>query len=296
MATTVPPAIYNLGSLNIDRVFRVPHIVAPGETIASTSVGLFAGGKGANQSVALARARAKVTHIGSVGADGQWLLDKLSAEGIDTRWVRTGSSPTGQAIIQVDDAGQNAIVLLGGANQDITPSEVTEAISSAPSGSWLLVQNETSAVAEAIRAAKQRGLRVAFNPAPFDDCVRTYPLDHVDLLCLNEIEAAAMSGEQSAKEALESLAARWKNCEILLTLGAEGAIYRGPSGTIHLEAQAVEVVDTTAAGDTFLGYFLAGRNRELTVRQCLELASRAAALCVTRSGAMASIPRLSEVH
>ncbi len=295
MTPTGPLAIFNFGSLNIDRVFRVPRIAAPGETIASISLSQFAGGKGANQSVALARAGAKVTHIGKVGADGQWLSEKLAAEGIDTRWVRTGQSPTGQAIIQVDDAGQNAIVLLSGANQDNTPGEVEEAIASAPQGSWLLVQNETSAVSEAILAAKKRGLRVAFNPAPMDDRVQTYPLELVDLLCLNETEAAAMTGQPAADKSLETLVARLPGCEILLTLGAAGLIYRGPSEDIRLKAQQVEVVDTTAAGDTLLGYFLAGRNRQLDPRECLELASQAAALCVTRHGAMDSIPRLSEV-
>lgn len=295
MTPTGRLAIFNFGSLNIDRVFRVPHIAAPGETIASISLSQFAGGKGANQSVAMARAGAKVVHIGKIGTDGQWLLEKLAAEGIDTRWARTAISPTGQAIIQVDDAGQNAIVLLTGANHDTTASEVDDAISDAPQGSWLLVQNETSVVGEAIRAANNRGLRVAFNPAPFDDRVQTYPLELVDLLCLNETEAAVMTGQPAADEALEKLAARWPRCEILLTLGAEGLIYRGPSGEIRLKAREVEVVDTTAAGDTLLGYFLAGRNRQLEPRECLELASRAAALCVTRHGAMDSIPRLSEV-
>src|SRR3982751_1755807 len=112
--------VLNFGSLNIDRVLRVPHIARPGETIASRSMSLLAGGKGANQSVALARAGVKVAHAGKVGADGQWLVDKLAAEGIDTSRVQVGAGPTGQATIQVDDAGQNAIVLLGGANQEIT--------------------------------------------------------------------------------------------------------------------------------------------------------------------------------
>ena len=295
MTPTGPHAIFNFGSLNIDRVFRVPHIATPGETIAGISLSQFAGGKGANQSVALARSGAQVTHIGKIGADGQWLLEKLAAEGIDIRWVRTAISPTGQAIIQVDDAGQNAIVLLTGANHDTTRGEVEEAISSAPRGSWLLVQNETSAVADAICEAKKRTLRVAFNPAPLDDRVQAYPLELVDLLCLNETEAAAMTGRSTADEALETLAGRLPKCEILLTLGAAGLIYHGPSGEMRLKARQVEVVDTTAAGDMLLGYFLAGRNRQLELRESLELASRAAALCVTRHGAMDSIPRLSEV-
>jgi ribokinase len=295
MAHSHTNAILNLGSLNIDRVVRVCHIARPGETIAGESLAIFAGGKGANQSVALARAGARVLHLGKIGDDGQWLLDKLSREQIDTRWVRVGSGPTGQAMIQVDDAGQNAIVLVAGANHEITPEEVDAAVSGFSDGSWLLTQNETSAVAHAIRSATQHGLRVAFNPAPFDRRVFEYPLESVDLLCLNESEGAAMTGADSAGAILSALGERLPGCEIVLTLGSVGASYRGPQGEIHVPACQVAAVDTTAAGDTFLGYYLACRSRGLEVRDSLQQATRAAALCVTRPGAMDSIPRSDEV-
>jgi ribokinase len=288
-------AILNFGSLNVDRVFRVPRIVRPGETIASSSLGVFAGGKGANQSVALARAGAKVAHAGKIGSDGAWLLKKLAGEGIDTRWVRRGTGPTGQATIQVDDAGQNAIVLVGGANHEITPDEIDETLASCAAGSWLLVQNETSAVDHAVRRARERGLRVAFNPAPFDDRVARYPLKLVDLLCLNEIEGAAMSGQSEPDAIVAELAARLPDCEIVLTLGVAGVMRDGPGGRISLDAFSVNAIDATAAGDTFIGYYLAGLNRGLSTRESLDLARRAAALCVTRPGAMDSIPRLDEV-
>lgn len=287
--------IYNLGSLNIDRVFHVAHIVRPGETIASTSSAEFAGGKGANQSVALARAGATVAHIGLIGPDGAWLRDKLAEENVDTRWIRQGEGPTGQAIIQVDAAGQNAIVLLAGANQQIMPEEIDAALADAPRDAWLLAQNETSAVDHAIRAAKRRGLRVALNPAPFDARVEPYPLELVDLLCLNETEGAAMTGQNSADAIVETMGGRLPHCEILLTLGAAGAICRAPDGEIRQPGFRVEVVDTTAAGDTFLGYYLAGLSAGLNPPQRLEHACRAAALCVTRFGAMDSIPRREEV-
>ncbi len=287
--------ILNLGSLNIDRVFRVKHIARGGETIASQSLRVFAGGKGANQSVALARAGAQVAHAGKVGFDGQWLVDKLAEERIDTTQVRISPGPSGQAIIQVDDAGQNAIVLLAGANYEITPREVDEALESCASATWLLLQNETSAVDHAIRRAKQRGLRVAFNPTPIDERVREYPLELVDLLCVNETEGSAMSGESRPEDIVAALAARLKGCEIVVTLGSEGVIGHGPEGEMRLHARKVQVVDTTAAGDTFLGYYLAGRTRGFGARESLELAVRAAALCVTRPGAMDSIPRMAEL-
>jgi ribokinase len=187
-------------------------------------------------------------------------------------------------------------VLVSGANEEITADEVDAAIENFSAGSWLLAQNETSAVDHAIRCAKERGLRVAFNPAPFDDRVRRYPLDEVDLLCLNETEGCAMTGQRDADAVCAALAAEFPRCEIVLTLGSAGVLRRAADGTLRCVAPRVVAVDTTAAGDTFLGYYLAGRVRNLDCRQNLETACQAAALCVTRAGAMDSIPRLREVR
>ncbi len=289
-------AVYNLGSLNIDRVLRVEHIARPGETVAAQSLAIFAGGKGANQSVALRRAGAQVIHVGRVGHDGRWLIDKLAEDGIDTRFVAVSSNSTGQAIIQVDDAGENAIVLSGGANLEVTHEDVKRALQEAPSGSWLLVQNETSAVEEAIRLAHARGMLVAINPAPFDPRAREYSFDLVHLVCVNETEAAALTGESSVRRITSGLRQRLPQAEVVLTLGAAGAWYAGPQGVWHSTVRAeTEVVDTTAAGDTFLGYFLAARAADVEPQACLERACRAAALCCTRAGAMDSIPFGHEV-
>ena len=265
-------AILNLGSLNVDRVFHVPRIVGPGETLASYSVQVFAGGKGANQSVALAHAGAQVIHAGKVGPDGRWLLDKLRKSGVDTSAVVEGDSPTGQAIIQVDDAGQNAIVVLGGANVEITEGDVDRALDGCSQAMWLLVQNETSSVGHAIVRAHERGLRVALNPAP-----------------------AMLSGKTELDAIVESLTSMWPRCEIVVTLGADGAIQAGPQGRVRSAGRRVTPVDTTAAGDTFLGYYLAGRSREISIAESLDTACRAAALCVTRPGAIDSIPHRDEV-
>jgi ribokinase len=286
---------YNLGSINIDRVFRVDHLVRPGETIASAAHETFAGGKGANQSVALARAGARVAHIGKIGPDGIWLREKLARDNIDTRWIVSSSSPTGQAIIQVDATGQNAIVLAAGANHEITPAEIDAALAGAAPGSWLLAQNETSSVVHAVRRAHQLGLRVAFNPAPCDRAVNDYPLELVDLLCVNETEGGSLSGQRAPQAILEVLARRLPGCEILLTLGADGALRRAPDGQMHEAGFHVGAVDTTAAGDTFLGYYLAGMAAGLDPLERLRRACRAAAVCISRPGALDSIPRLAEV-
>ncbi len=294
-------AIYNLGSLNIDRVFRVEHIARPGETIAARSVATFAGGKGANQSVALARAGAHVLHVGCVGDDGRHLVERLAAEGVDTRFVRITAELTGQAIIQVDDSGENAIVLSAGANDHVTLEDVDRALADAPAGSWLVVQNETSAVAHAIKAAHARGMRIALNPAPLDDRAREYPLELVHLLCVNETESAGLIGPASAvrnspQQALAALRERTRG-NVLLTMGAAGAWLDGPDGTWRQDASRVtNVIDTTAAGDTFLGYFLAALAAGRGPKECLQRACRAAAKCVTRPGAMDAIPFGYEVE
>jgi ribokinase len=280
--------IYNLGSLNLDRVFRVPHIAAPGETLAASSLTTYPGGKGANQSVALARAGARVVHIGRIGADGQMLRERLAVEGVDVRHVvELPDTPSGQAIIQVDDEGQNSIVILAGANGAITAANVEAALADAPASSWLLTQNETNCVSEAMTIAKQRGMKIAFNPAPADARVRTYPAELVDLWCLNETEHRQLHDLLPRKLAADQ--------EVLLTRGAGGAALWLADGELHLPAEQVEVVDSTAAGDTFLGYYLAGLVAGLSPEARLQRAIRAAAICVTRSGAMDSIPQAAEV-
>lgn len=287
--------VWNLGSINLDRVFQVPRIVRPGETLASRSVATFAGGKGANQSIALARAGAKVRHIGRVGEDGRWLLERLASEGVNVSHIQVAAEPTGQAIIQVDETGQNAIVLDPGANHAITRDDIERALAASRPGDWFLTQNETSQVADAIRIAKARGLRVAFNPAPMTDSVLDCPLEVVDLLVVNETEAAVLTGLEDAQDQLRSCIERWPNCEVVLTRGAQGALARGSNWHLAQAASKTQVVDTTAAGDTFLGYYLAGLVEGRSPPERLAWACRAAACCVGKPGASDSIPRRQEV-
>lgn len=289
------PAVWNLGSLNIDRVARVARIARPGETISASSFSETAGGKGANQSVAIARAGGRVTHIGKVGADGVWLRDKLHAEGVDTRYIRTARGPSGQAIVQVDDSGQNSIVVVPGANAEITPDEIDAALRDVDDAKWLLSQNETSSVAHAIRAARRRKLKVALNPAPYDARIGEYPLELVNLLCLNESEAYQMTGETEPPAIFADLARRLPDCELLLTRGAQGAMYHFAGETIDQAGLRVDAVDTTAAGDTFLGYYLAAINVGSIPAAALRSAIAASALCVTRFGAIDSIPRWDDL-
>ncbi len=283
--------ILNFGSLNIDLVYQVEHIARPGETIASSAHQVFAGGKGANQSAALARAGAKVFHAGQVGPDGAWVVDKLAGLGVDVQHIRVGDAPTGHAIIQVDRQGQNSIVLFAGANAQVEREAIDTALAHFGCGDMLLLQNEINDVAYILTAAAEQGLTICLNPAPFGPEVGAYPLELVNLLIVNEIEAAGLVGAST----LDALAARCPRAQIALTLGTAGAQYRSATEEFHLPAPPVEAIDTTGAGDTFIGYFLQGLTADLTARDAMARAVQAAALCVTRPGAMDSIPAAAEL-
>lgn len=290
--------ILNFGSINVDWVHRVQHIAEPGQTVAAVVCEQGPGGKGANQSVAIARAGAAVWHAGCVGLDGQWLIDLLEAEGIDTGLIRMDENlATGHAMIQVDDRGQNAIVVSQNANGAITPDAIAEAMDCFDPGDWLLVQNETNAIADIVQAGKQRGMRVAINPTPVGACIeRVIGLGVADLLIVNQGEAQALL--KASPRQPTDLAVRMSKhfkCDVLLTLGAYGALYASGETVTRVAADTVDVVDTTAAGDTFIGYFLAGLADQMPLAANLERASRAATLCCQRAGAINAIPRLSLV-
>ncbi len=291
-------SILVFGSLNIDHVYQVEHLVRPGETLPSTEYRRFQGGKGANQSVALARAGANVLHAGRIGPDGLWLRDAIAAEGVDVTHVGIDNQPTGHAIIQVDPEGENAILLYGGANLTVTSDDANYVLSHVGEGDWLLLQNEISSLPAILREAFYRGLNVAFNPAPMTPEVLSYPLKGVSVFVVNQTEGAALAETEDAspERIVEALQTRFPLAAILLTLGGDGSLYARGGECIRTPAVAVDAVDTTAAGDTFIGYFLAGLVAGESVTQSLAMASQAAALCVTRPGAAISIPRRSELE
>ncbi len=287
--------ILNIGSINCDHVYRVNRIVRPGETLASAAYARFAGGKGFNQSVALARAGARVAHVGRVGPDGAWLRDLLEKEGVDVTALTVGETPTGHAMIQVAGDGQNAIVIHAGANGELDGTAVAAAIAGAGPGDRVLLQNETNAVAEAIPIAAARGLKVVFNPAPMTVALSAAPLGLVDVLILNETEAEALVGAAPPEDTVAALRVRYPETTVVLTLGAEGVLADDNGERVRRPATPARVLDTTAAGDTFVGYFLAARAAGVEITRALDWACRAAALCVSRPGAAASIPRRDEV-
>lgn len=290
--------LFNYGSINIDHVYRVPHLVRPGETIASLDYRQVLGGKGANQSLALARAGGDVTHWGRLGQRDRWIVETLSSAGVDTAHIELIADASGHALIQVDDHGENSIILFPGANHGFSETQQDALLASAEPGDWLLLQNECNALGRMMKLAGGRDMPVAFNPAPMAANVLGLPLEQCQLLFLNRGEAAALTSlEESAPVAalLDTLRQRLPRVEVVLTLGSEGVCYQHEDTRVRLASHQVEARDTTAAGDTFIGYFLAARQHDATVLSALRLASAAAALCVQRAGAAPSIPVLSEV-
>ena len=290
--------VLNFGSLNIDHVYQVPHFVQPGETLASTGYRRNAGGKGLNQSIAMARAGLAVSHAGKIGADGLFLRETLASAGVGVADVLVGETPTGHAIIQVTPDGQNDILLYPGANRAITRAEMDAALARQEEGTWLVLQNEVNDVPYLIEAAARRGMPVAINPAPCGPEVREYPLELVSLLFVNEIEGAQLSGlpvGAASREVADALGRRWPSLEIVLTLGKEGALHVQGEDRLFTPSVPVRAVDTTSAGDAFCGFFLGARLRGEDVASAMRLAARAAAITVSRPGAAESIPDLASV-
>lgn len=288
--------ILNFGSLNLDHVYRVDHFLRPGETSASLEYRMFCGGKGLNQSIALANAGAAAYHAGKVGTDGDILLRSLRESGVDTRFVSRAEGSSGHAIIQVDRAGDNCILLHGGANRLVDEADIATALAFFSSGDILLLQNEIAGIGRIMALAAQRGMTIVFNPAPMDAAVSTYPLDLVDVFIVNEVEGRDLTGAADPDLILSLMRRKFPNAAAVLTLGAKGIRYRDAEREVRQDADAsVKVVDTTAAGDTFIGYFVAGLAKSLPIAENLRIAAKACDICVSRPGASASIPKLAEL-
>lgn len=289
--------IITLGSLNLDFTYQLPKPLETGETLSSLSYRCGAGGKGANQSIAAARAGAEVFHAGRIGSDGTLLRRTLAESGVKLDFLEEVETPTGHAVVLINDAGDNSIVLYGGANRTIDDAFIDRVVAAACPGDILLLQNEVSDIGYAMKAGKKAQMRIAFNFAPFDpELAPKLPLSLCDYLFLNRIEAGGIAGKSEVEEILETLARRFPETELVLTLGPEGAIALTPAGErFHADSPRVEVVETTAAGDTFIGYYLAGILDGLKPGKALERACRAAALCCSRAGAAESIPTRADL-
>lgn len=290
--------VLNLGSLNIDRIYQVEHFVEPKETIKADVYKELCGGKGLNQSIALAKAGADVYHAGCIGQDGEMLISILKEHGVKTDYVRRSQKPSGHAVIQVNREGQNNIIICGGANDDVTESYIDEVLTGFSKEDMILLQNEISNVDYAIRKARERGMKIVVNPSPINQALETYELQEVDYFILNEVEGKYLSGKESDSpvEMMEELKVKFPQAAFVLTLGENGAYYFDAKSCVFQKRYQVEAVDTTGAGDTFSGYFLAGIMQGRGIEESLRSAGMAAALAVSRHGAAPSIPELQEVN
>lgn len=288
--------ILNFGSLNLDLFYTVDHFVQAGETLSSQKLERFCGGKGLNQSIALARAGASVWHAGCVGADGESLRALLAENGVDATLVQTVGPTSGHAVIQRDRTGQNCILLYGGANLQITKSFVSEVLSGFGPGDVLLLQNEINQLEWIVNCACERGMRIVLNPSPANEALLRVDLSKVDTFVLNEIEGCALTGEREPTAILDGLRRLYPRATVVLTLGKEGVCY--DDGTLRCShgIYDVPVADTTGAGDTFTGYYLAASTSGETPQEALRLASVASSLAVTKKGAAPSIPNMREVR
>ena len=288
--------ILNFGSLNIDRTYKVENFVKPGETISSLSLGTFCGGKGLNQAIACKKAGSQVYMAGKIGSDGAILLSKLKDFNVDTTHVYIDDDElSGHAIIQVESSGQNSIILYGGTNRTINHEEVDEVLKDFEKGDILLLQNEISSMDYIIDKGYEMGMEIALNPSPMNEALLECDLSKVSYFIMNEIEAEAISGHANADKAIEELHKKYPESKIVITLGGDGVKYFDGNHTYHHGIFKVDAIDTTAAGDTFTGYFLNGVLENMEPTDILAMASKASAIAVSRPGASDSIPSKEEV-
>ena len=294
--------ILSFGSLNIDYVYSVPHFVKKGETLSAKELNVYTGGKGLNQSIALARAGVETYQAGAIGTDGMFLLEQLKEAGVKTDLVKIlDDVRTGNAIIQNDDEGDNCIVLFGGANQAITKEQVDEVFKDFTNEDYLLIQNEINELSYIVEKAKEEGMKIILNPSPMNEKIMKLPLDQIDYFILNEIEAMQIlemgkPEEIDGKYIASLLHERFKDATIVLTLGSEGSVCISDDEYVEQSIYKVKAIDTTAAGDTYTGYFIAGILNGKTIKGSMDIASKASAIAVTRQGAAPSIPVLEEVE
>lgn len=293
--------ILDFGSLNLDHFYSVDHIVEPGETEDTFAIETLSGGKGLNQAVAIAKAGLKVQMAGCIGEDGEMLREVCRQYGVDDSLLRTVPGLTGNTVIQLDKNGQNSILLYGGANRAVDRAYVDEVLAQFGEGDYLILQNEISELPYIIDEAYARGMRIVLNPSPFDDRLGACDMGKVTVFMVNEVEGEQLSGSEDPDRILDAMEEKYPEAHIVLTLGKRGSVYRYHGMTVPQEAFPVDAIDTTGAGDTFTGYFLAGFTAisgEVTkksIKKVMERASRASAITCTRKGAAPAIPTAAEV-
>lgn len=287
--------ILNFGSCNIDYVYSLDHIVEPGETETTYKMETFSGGKGLNQSVALAKAGAEVYHAGCIGEDGEMLRQVLVESKVNTDYLKEVSGKNGHAIIQVTKQGENSIFLYPGSNEMVTKDYIGLVLADFNEGDIILLQNEISNVDYIIQRAYEKKMCIILNPSPFNEKMSEIDFNMISYIILNEVEANGISGLDSWEESLVFIRKKYPDLKVMLTIGSKGCVYSDKTFECRQSAFKVEVADTTAAGDTFTGYFVSELSKGTDYKKILKIASAASAIAVSRKGAAPSIPERSEV-
>ena len=287
--------VLNIGSMNLDHVYNVDHIILPGETQATTGLNLFLGGKGMNQSIALAKAGVEVYHGGMIGKDGYAFIDACKEYGVHYDYIREAEGNTGHTIIQIDRNAQNNIIICGGANDAVSMGMIDDALREISEGDIVLLQNEISNVGYAVEQAKKAGAKIALNPSPFNEKLNDVDMSKISYFLMNEVEGEQITGFSEPEKIIDRVVELYPEAKIVLTLGNDGAIYADKNVRYHQPIFKVQAVDTTAAGDTFTGYFLAGIIEGMEIPEILKMSAKASSIAVTRQGAMPSIPYKEEV-
>lgn len=288
--------VLNFGSMNLDYVYTVDHMVLPGETQNSQGMHTFLGGKGFNQSTALAKAGVEVYHAGLIGEEGKIFRETAKEYGIRDEYIQVCDEKNGHTIIQVDKNGQNCILLYGGANRAITREFVDEVLSGFEKGDIILLQNEINELDYIIDKAYEKRMQIFLNPSPFDGALDACDLNKISCFLLNEIEGGQIAGETEPDKIIDGILANYENAKVVLTLGGDGSVYADKEKRCQQPVYKVETVDTTAAGDTFTGYFIAGLIQGKTVEETMRMCAVAAGIAVSRPGAAPSIPYMEEVE
>lgn len=284
------------GSINKDYVFSVDHIVNPGETINCFENSNYWGGKGFNQAVAVAQGGADTSFACKIhSSDKLEITELLKKYGIFNGYINIGDKLTGHAIIQIDKAGQNSIIVSPGTNRTITDDFVEQTLAGFSKGDVLLLQNEINNLPFIMKKAAEQGMHIVFNPSPFEKRLLDLPLNLVDTFVLNEIECKEFTGETDYSKMQDKMMSLFPQSKLVLTLGKHGVIYRDKDVALTHGIYDVPVVDTTAAGDTFTGFFVASFYNTYDPKESLRIASIASSLAVSRKGAIPSIPNISEV-
>lgn len=283
------------GSANLDHVYKVDHFTVPGETQGCLEYNIKCGGKGVNQAIAMALAGNDTYFAGIIGSDGGLLKDALVDKGVHIDYMKISNKPTGHAIIEVDQSGQNHILLYGGTNKEIDFEYIDEVLSHFSKGDIVVLQNEINNVPYIIERCYEKEMKIFFNAAPYDIAVKNYLIEKVTWLVVNETEGATLSNEEDYEKIIQILKQKYPHTHILFTMGKEGSRVLTDKEDIKVEALKVNAVDTTGAGDTYIGYFVRGIVEEMPLLETAQMATKASAIAVTRFGAVDSIPNYEEV-